>query len=202
MRVVLIDHLPLGCQVLEMHTYWRGTVRHRRDVIPLRRVRHRDPQHGLIACQPIEWPPQIIPSQRHHGPCPRPVSLRAGRVRQGRVEYLATGGTPQLLDRAGRSRRGVSPPRAVRGTTARAHRPGSAPPRLTPPDGKPPALPPCMPRRSVVHGHAGRPQSPSLAEVAFPPHSQWPHLRPQAQGAGARPGAVCVMLQRPACGAA
>ena len=47
-RIVLVDDLALSGQALQMRKHHIATVGDPLNLIPLRRIGHRDPQHGLI----------------------------------------------------------------------------------------------------------------------------------------------------------
>ena len=97
MRIVLIDHLALRRQSLELFKHRIRTIRHALDLIPLGGIRDRHPHHGLIPLQPVEGHPQVVAPQHQHRPCPGAVFLCPRLGRHGRREHLATGRTAELL---------------------------------------------------------------------------------------------------------
>jgi hypothetical protein len=67
-------------------------------LLPLRRIRHGDPQHGLIAFHTVPGQSQIVPAEGQDGPRPGIILLRPSFRGQRGCEHLSTRRTPQLLD--------------------------------------------------------------------------------------------------------
>ena len=88
--VVLQDQLALGRYLLHLRKDYVGAVTHLLDLVPLRRIRDRHPQHGLIALHAVKWQAQIITAHRQHRPGPGAVFLLASRTWQWRSENLTT----------------------------------------------------------------------------------------------------------------
>src|SRR5262249_6798785 len=61
--VVLIDHLALSRQALQVFEEGRGAVAHVLHLIPLRGIGHGDADQRLEALESIPWYAQVIPRQ-------------------------------------------------------------------------------------------------------------------------------------------
>jgi len=59
-RIVLKDQLALGGHLLQLLEHHVGAIPHLLDLVPLRRIGYRHPEHGLIGFDAVEWQAQIV----------------------------------------------------------------------------------------------------------------------------------------------
>ena len=88
-----MEQFALSGQGLEIGKHLVTTVAQLLDLIPLRRIGHRHPQHLLIPCEAVQRQAQIIPANGEHSPRPGAVFLRAGFLWKRRRENRPTGRT-------------------------------------------------------------------------------------------------------------
>ena len=97
-RVIVKDQRALGGHLLHLHKDPVGAVPHVLDLVPLRRIRDRHPEHRLVRLYAIARQAQVIAAHHQHGPRPGAVFLGPYAHRQPRRKNLATGRAPHLFE--------------------------------------------------------------------------------------------------------
>ena len=95
--VIVKDQFALGRLFFHLLKDPIGTVTYRLDLVPLRRIRDWDPQHGLVSLQAIPWHAQVIAAHRQHRSGLGRVFLCPHARRQPRRKDLATRRATQLF---------------------------------------------------------------------------------------------------------
>jgi hypothetical protein len=96
----VIDHGPWRRSRLERRQDRLGTVRHRLEVIPRRRLQPRSSPPRGLACTPIAWDAHVGAPPRPPRSCPRPLSRPARRRGERRGAHLPAGRAPPRLQRS------------------------------------------------------------------------------------------------------
>jgi len=107
-RVVLGDQLPLGGEALQRLQHHRATVSHPLDLLPLRGLGDRHPDHGVIACEPGPRQAHRGAPHRQDGPRPWTRLRRTGVHGPRRRAHVPTrGAVPRLALRADGGQEGM-----------------------------------------------------------------------------------------------